>query len=1665
MKSNEDQSISSLGFYQEREEIPLSALHIVSKEQHTLLDALPDYVRMKTDHLATALHNAMEQEREVLVVGVLSEHLEDWCATQGWKITRRVDVRTRRRQDQSVALYDGRAMKKFSNTARPELAWVESNESGAMLLIVVVPGRDYVVHTAELVFARMTLIKEEHYLTYSLDDKLHIIIFKDACEGIMDMMGLDKLKGVIAGSYVVLGYSEFFCSYIQQVPELAWKVVDDGALFDPPAGCFFAHRLLERKDGTRALFLSMRHTFWGDISFYLVKKLIALGSKGIIYGAKLGTLLSDEKVESSLFMPQNFACIDPVTGACQEVIGVRNCISGLPGSELKLGGHISVPTIYCESKQNVDRLLNGTDFSSIDNEIGQMARAIAGSKDVSFGVVHYATDFLHVWANNIQVRKNMLNTDPAKAQHLKARQAERIALFLVQSTSAPIRVSEPKNILPRIKAVLREKYSRLSLDLLVSEDHERDKRLCDLSCFLEPRIRLGGAALDRQVVEKHQPSHSVVEQQYLAEPLPLSSLWARGASSVVMFGTGGSGKSSLCKFIAYKSTDSQDPLWSNRFDVILAIELSNFRRVAQVTLREVITSVFCHSMLQDDCDVVLKWFKEHADRYVMMFDGLDEVWESSHFIGLKSFLSSALQAQVTGLNHILVATRPSLSLPLWGSDSWLKCDILGFTAAQVYQFVERFFGATAAQAKVTKDILTRRPEIFQACLLPWHACLFCETISRRRVDEPFSLADLYRDMIDRLRGTYDRRLTQFHGPSDGVEWSDVRQKLSQLAFESLKLRSLLIPRRDWALVARPLVIALPNSGLLRPIGEGEYYFVHYTILEYLAAEYVAVIAHPRFDTKMCSLRLDPAQGMFLRFLARLVVEKAKAPSILRTALISCESVLPNAAGVLLIVPAGWSFGLDIVLEIAARWNLSVRSWIKDRVPSIMFSLLAKHIVDHLWLVEHVKGVISGEILLQAACDGGKAVVITQLLQDVSASRISLLQLAASGDGSLTRRVITAGADPVLAVAGAAGGGHEKLCVALLEKIPAESRKDVPLGIAVRNGFSLIVKELLKRGADCNQVITLDHEYPLSLIAHYAIMGDKPMVQYLLECKASIHDAVSGAASFHDTALVQFLISREGVDPCKLDVNLGVIRPCAQHATILLKTGAQPREKHGWTPLMIAALKGDAPTLEILLESCLDLLNHRGSAPWGPPEPNHVLTLSPFGNITIRPARASSGWTALHIASVMGNVDAVRCLLHRRARLDICNDDGWTPLNSATFFARMEVVRLLISRDLVNVATKGGASPLHCAVLGGLDAAIPLLVEHGARVSSKLPNGETALYLAASSGRLNALCLLHKAGGDLQFPRNDGIPPLYTACEFGHLSVIQYLLDNGVDLEFAGLPYAGLQLAAKCGHLGVVDLLIQRSVDVNFGANLSTGTALFFASANGHEIVVQQLLCAGAKPNTKPSPMAAACANGHVQVVEVLCNAGCRDFGDNIPPICVACENNRWDVVQLLLVKGASANAHGTSGWTPLMYIAGRGDLDLLNLVFDFGDSPLGVDSLNEKRDTALFIACEQGHLEVVDRLLEKRASPAAGQRSPLLVACQKDHTSIVRSLIAAKAKVNVDCGKWTPLTWCCAHGKAELVQLLIDAGALPLAMNRSGKNARHYAKGKGTIIAILLQSK
>lgn len=219
-------------------------------------------------------------------------------------------------------------------------------------------------------------------------------------------------------------------------------------------------------------------------------------------------------------------------------------------------------------------------------------------------------------------------------------------------------------------------------------------------------------------------------------------------------------------------------------------------------------------------------------------------------------------------------------------------------------------------------------------------------------------------------------------------------------------------------------------------------------------------------------------------------------------------------------------------------------------------------------------------------------------------------------------------------------------------------------------------------------------------------------------------------------------------------------------------------------------------------------------------------------------------------------------------------------------------------------------------------------------------------------------------------------PLLVACYFGVDIVVERLLEDGAEVNVKDeSEFTPLYWASVNGQDAVVQqLLFKTSTDVNTHCG-EYGNALHAASGEGHETVVGLLLRNGADVNAQGGEYRTALNVASVRnfdaIVRLLLEMGADVHAHgNEHALNLAAARGYEMIVRLLIERGADINFVVSGYGTALNVASARGYETIVQLLLEAGAD---VDAESGFYGSALQAANAGGHINIV-RLLEKKSA-------------------------------------------------------------------------------------------
>lgn len=310
---------------------------------------------------------------------------------------------------------------------------------------------------------------------------------------------------------------------------------------------------------------------------------------------------------------------------------------------------------------------------------------------------------------------------------------------------------------------------------------------------------------------------------------------------------------------------------------------------------------------------------------------------------------------------------------------------------------------------------------------------------------------------------------------------------------------------------------------------------------------------------------------------------------------------------------------------------------------------------------------------------------------------------------------------------------------------------------------------------------------------------------------------------------------------------------------------------------------------------------------------------------------------------------------------------------------------------------------------------------------------TQVAIPPFTKRLRAVKLLIEKGASVavQDPQTQGTL-LHEAAESGHADVVRFLIDAGLEIDAAdkgGQTAVERAVARNCREVVAALVAAGAEVTVPVAVYLDDMARLRQAIAKGHDV--------DKRLATKETALHLAAEHGNGAMAAALLDNGADVNAlvwreDGRTPLYVAILEGHFDVITLLLDRGARIDACGENGWTVFHLAAGRGQESVVRLFLEHGAD---IEVFDERGWTPLCAAVRWEKPEIVTLLLkvgaEVNLEGADEWAQPLSLAVERNNEALVRILLDQGA----DVGAAAPLCWAAGWGNLVMLQTLLDRGA------------------------------
>ncbi len=409
----------------------------------------------------------------------------------------------------------------------------------------------------------------------------------------------------------------------------------------------------------------------------------------------------------------------------------------------------------------------------------------------------------------------------------------------------------------------------------------------------------------------------------------------RHENKVLIYGRAGSGKSTLCRYIAAQW--SAQELWRDRFDWVIWIPLrtltnKNYPQHKQnITAIDLITTSCLEHHDQrglmktsNDAKTALRDnLANLTDRTLIMLDGFDELdWRAVPHLHQAFY-------QLMNFPYVIVTSRPNYRIENVHMDAHLE--ITGFKPKEIRSFVQIFFEDDPKTGARCLNYLMSNDKLWGIAQIPINIELLCSVFRNNKLTrDQLSLTMVYQHLefwlLQRAIQRQGKFIPQANTPAR--YFAKELTLLSELAFKAMCEGKVFIPpellNQCQSYDESTMESAL-RLGFVKVLNEG-LFFIHLTFQEYFAGRHVASTPFSEIKGIIGTLKYQPRLELMWWFAAGCLRDK---PQLLRAYLEMLEASPQDLIGVQSL------YLLVGCLEEAQLPDLDVTRRVRDQLEKLL----------------------------------------------------------------------------------------------------------------------------------------------------------------------------------------------------------------------------------------------------------------------------------------------------------------------------------------------------------------------------------------------------------------------------------------------------------------------------------------------------------------------------------------------------------------------------------------------------------------------------------------------------------------------------------------------------------------------------------------------------------
>lgn len=475
----------------------------------------------------------------------------------------------------------------------------------------------------------------------------------------------------------------------------------------------------------------------------------------------------------------------------------------------------------------------------------------------------------------------------------------------------------------------------------------------------------------------------------------------------------------------------------------------------------------------------------------------------------------------------------------------------------------------------------------------------------------------------------------------------------------------------------------------------------------------------------------------------------------------------------------------------------------------------------------------------------------------------------------------------------------------------------------------------------------------------------------------------------------------------------------------------------------------------------------------------------------------------------GRAEVMKIIVEKGAKLETYSSNGYTLLNYAVKKNDLATVQYLASKGASLETTYNSMTPLLYSVQLGNYKVMQFLIDSGADVTRTDQEGMSVLHILAA-GKNNGKTISGMNIPDKLLNKKDreGRPPIVVAVINKRWDSVKALTDKGADTGYTDTEGRSLLfMSLEGGSYETVSMFMDKGLSITRANSRGVTPLHLTAGLKGKnwDALMLKIIQSGADVNAGDdsggSAAGMAIDSGNAPGFRILCDNGLNlNFMEkgSEPLVMYAYRKNQKVIMNELIQRGASLAARDSAGNTMLHAAAEKNDTAFfksmqqgsydLNIKNSLGKTPLLVAVEKGSVAFAQLLIADREHLDLGARdnqgmsLLHYLAPLKGGDKLLAMVEAdqgmvrQKDNTGRSPLSIAVNAGLTANASYFL-LHGADASGEDQnglelvvtgyeksraMLNLLLDNGADPNAMNPDGKNLLFIAIEKSDLDTLKL---